>query len=106
MKDVSEAVVEVAWAALHTQQQQPETALLALENDKLRKSVEVYKKVIADLENAALNSDSAKEPGTPDVSIDRLHCFLIKCQPQLGFTQEYKISLKCKLCDGPRCMTN
>lgn len=52
VNDVSEAVVEVAWAALNMQQEVELKGLLAaeiLENDKLRKSLQVYKKVVEDL---------------------------------------------------------
>ncbi|KAG0606686.1 hypothetical protein M758_9G160200 [Ceratodon purpureus] len=84
VNDVSEAVVEVAWAALNTQQEAELKELLAvevIENDKLRRSLKVYEKVIEDLELADAvaaariedsSSDSAstascQEPRTPDM---------------------------------------
>lgn len=90
VNDVSEAVVEVAWAALNTQQEGELKDLLAaevLENDKLRKSLEVYKKVIEDLELAdavaaasleepssnSASTASSQVPGTPDVCTHGQH---------------------------------
>lgn len=61
-KGVSEAVMEVAWA--HLQQ----TKALVLENDKLRKGIEGYQKVITNLELTA-DAASTIEPGSPNVSI-------------------------------------
>ncbi|XP_024380702.1 uncharacterized protein [Physcomitrium patens] len=86
VNDVSGAIVEAAWAALNTHQQETELKdLLAaemLDNDKLRKRLGIYKKVIENLEltEAAaaeanidnLGSNSARmasyqEQHTPDI---------------------------------------
>ena len=101
VSDVSEAVVGVAWAALSTQQEEELKDLLAtemLENDKLRKKLEVYKKVIKDLELADAvaaagiednGSDSAgtAEPHAPDVCTREQHTLSLFFQSNgaLGF---------------------
>lgn len=79
-KVVSEAVVEVAWAQLQ------QTEALVLENDKLRKGIEGYEKVLANLELTA-DAASTTEPGTPNVSI---HSSVFLCS-----LQEEANSLSC-----------
>jgi hypothetical protein len=105
VNDVSEAVVEVAWAALNMQQEVELKGLLAaeiLENDKLRKSLHVYKKVVEDLALAdavaaagiqdpiltdSASTASCQEPRTSDVCQKTLTllCF-ISSHRALGFS--------------------